>query len=91
MNDTLKPLKIVSQTVVSKLTKCYTIARGLAMQTEQNKKHMTKKQSLNNFFKRFNGSAVFSEPKVKLTDKKIERIFRCVQLGSKTTVKKSTK
>ncbi len=61
------------------------------MQTTHNKKHITKNKSLNRFFKRLNGAAVFSEPKEKLTDKKIDRIFRCVHLSSKITVKKSTK
>ena len=50
---------------------------------------MTKKLKI--FIKRFNGSAVFSEPSVKLTNKKINRICNTLKLNKSQSVEKLLK
>jgi hypothetical protein len=56
------------------------------MQATLHKKIIMNK-SLVSYVKKLNGSAVFSEPKERLTDKKIEKICRRIKLSSNQTVK----
>jgi DNA-directed RNA polymerase subunit N (RpoN/RPB10) len=60
------------------------------MQTTLYRKSTVNK-SLESFVKKLNGSAVFSEPKERLTDKKIEKICRRIKLSSNQTIKKLLK
>jgi len=48
-------------------------------------------KSLEGFFKKLNGSAIFSEPQERLTDKKIEKICHRIKLRPNQTIKKLLK
>ena len=56
------------------------------MQVTEFKKN-TMNKSLESFVKKLNGSAVYSEPQSRLTDKKIEKICCRIKLSSNQTVK----